>query len=253
MRVDGKKLLGPVWFPPELAEKNHPDSEYPLPLPDDRDLTLPEKYAALVAIHVLHAKGAKIKPWPTRPSPLLDEHYWESRLCSVDCRDSTVGWILFQMLLNYARRTPETDVKWLRGILLDVAADLRRRAKPSTSAPAADRGVKRKRSSVKGEAREKLIAALTKHHQYAEGGCLNLEPIGNNELARLAEVAGSTVSEFFNREFNEGQKRGFAKYRVICREPRRLADSLKALRGEFSPHELYGRRPPAEDERDDEE
>src|SRR5262249_18814112 len=38
-----------------------------------------------------------------------------------------------------------------------------------------------KRSTERGEGRAKLIAALTKHHQYADGGCLNLEPIGNNE------------------------------------------------------------------------
>src|SRR5262249_14849373 len=45
-----------------------------------------------------------------------------------------------------------------------------------------------KRSTEPGEAREKLIAALTKHHKYAEASCLNQEPIGNNQLARLADV-----------------------------------------------------------------
>jgi hypothetical protein len=45
---------------------------------------------------------------------------------------------------------------------------------------------------VRGEAEAKLIAALTKHHQYADGSCLNLEPVGNNELARIAEVSEST-------------------------------------------------------------
>jgi hypothetical protein len=112
---------------------------------------------------------------------------------------------------------------------------------------------KAKRSTERGEARVKLIAGLTKHHKYADGGCLNLEPIGNNELANLTGVSRSTASEFFNKEFNGGKKEGFAKYRVICRDAGRLADSLKALNGEFSPHELYGRRPPGEDERDDEE
>jgi hypothetical protein len=38
---------------------------------------------------------------------------------------------------------------------------------------------KSKRSTEKGEAQTKLIAALTKHHQYADGGCLNFEPTGN--------------------------------------------------------------------------
>jgi len=46
-----------------------------------------------------------------------------------------------------------------------------------------------KRSTVKGEGRTKLIATLTKDHHYADGGCLKQDPIGNNELARLAKVS----------------------------------------------------------------
>jgi len=118
-------------------------------------------------------------------------------------------------------------------------------AKPTTSKP--------KRSTERGEGREKLISALTKHHDYANGSCLNPEPIGNNELARQADVDPSTASAFFNREFNNRQKKGHAKYKVICRDPGRLADSLKAINGEFSPHDLYGRRPYSENDRDDDE
>lgn len=33
-------------------------------------------------------------------------------------------------------------------------------------------------SRMRGGARDKLIAGLTKHHEYANGGCLNQEPIG---------------------------------------------------------------------------
>jgi hypothetical protein len=100
---------------------------------------------------------------------------------------------------------------------------------------------KSKRSTERGEGRVKLIAALTKHHDYASGSCLNLEPIGNNALAKAAGVAESTASKFFNEEFE-----GYTKYRAICRDAGTLAASLKLLRGEFSPHELYGRRPPDE-------
>src|SRR5262249_26471769 len=46
-----------------------------------------------------------------------------------------------------------------------------------------------KRSTAKGEARTKIISALTAYHQYADGGCLNLGPIAVRELARVAEVA----------------------------------------------------------------
>ncbi|MGD9719890.1 MAG: hypothetical protein AB7O59_01595 [Pirellulales bacterium] len=112
---------------------------------------------------------------------------------------------------------------------------------------------KSKRSTERGEGRAKLIGALTKHHKYADGSCLNLEPIGNNELARLAEVSESTASAFFNNEFNQGETGGHTVYRALCRDQGRLADSLKVLNGEFSPHHLYGRTPPGEHERDDDE
>jgi hypothetical protein len=104
-------------------------------------------------------------------------------------------------------------------------------AKPSTP-------IKTKRSTERGEGRAKLIAALTMHHKYADGGCLNLEPIGNNELARLAEVSDSTASAFFNKKFNAGQKGGHAKYRAACGDLSRLIKSLKALNHEFDPHHV---------------
>jgi hypothetical protein len=111
----------------------------------------------------------------------------------------------------------------------------------SSAAPA------RKRSTERGEGRAKLIAALTKHHQYADGGCLNLEPIGNNELAKAAGVWPSTASAFFNEKFQ-----GHAKYKALCRDSGQLVIALKLLNNEFSPHDLYGRRPAVEDDRDDE-
>jgi hypothetical protein len=102
-----------------------------------------------------------------------------------------------------------------------------------------------KRSTERGEGRAKLIAALTKHHQYADGGCLNLEPIGNNELAKAAGVSASTASTFFNDNFE-----GHTKYKVLCRDSSRLVAALKLLNNEFAPHDLYGRRPAGEDDRD---
>lgn len=109
---------------------------------------------------------------------------------------------------------------------------------------------KAKRSTEAGEARIKIIAELTRHHQYADGGCLNLQPIGNNELARRAEVSQSTAKVFFDKEFgDENGERGHAKYRGICRNPGQLVASLKILNNEYSPHNLYGRRPPGEDDR----
>jgi len=107
---------------------------------------------------------------------------------------------------------------------------------------------KPKRSTEKGEGRAKLIAALTKHHDYDKGSCLKTEPIGSNELARMVEVSKSTASAFFKAEFD-----GHAKYKVVCRDPGRLAKSLKVLNKEFAPLELYGRNPPNEGSQYDDE
>jgi hypothetical protein len=106
--------------------------------------------------------------------------------------------------------------------------------------------VKSRRSTQKGEAREKLIAALTEHHKYDDGSCLNLEPIGNNTLARAAGVSTSTASDFFEKEFGD-----HGKYTVCCRDTQQLIFALKLLRSEFSPHLLYGSAPPGEREKDD--
>src|SRR5690606_18164757 len=86
---------------------------------------------------------------------------------------------------------------------------------------------KAKQSTARGEGRAKLIAALTKHHRYADESCLNQEPIGNNALARLAGVATSTASAFFQREFG-----GRRKYRLLCRDVRGLSTALKLLNQE---------------------
>jgi hypothetical protein len=101
------------------------------------------------------------------------------------------------------------------------------------TASAAEPG--KKRSTERGEGRAKLIAALTKHHRYADGGCLNQEPVGNNELARAVGVSTSTASDFFRDEFE-----GHAKYKALCRDSGRLVAALKLLNNEFAPHNLYG-------------
>jgi hypothetical protein len=116
-----------------------------------------------------------------------------------------------------------------------------------SAAPAAHAAKKVKRSTERGEGRAKLIAALTKHHQYADDGCLNPEPIGNNALAKAAGVAPSTASSFFEAQF-----RGHTKYSTLCQDTSKLAAALKLLNGEYSPHLLYGRRPADEDYRHDE-
>ena len=105
---------------------------------------------------------------------------------------------------------------------------------------------KPKRSTEKGDARTKLIAALTLHHQYSDGSCLNWTPIGNNELARKADVDKSTASVFFGNSF-----KGHRKYAAACRHKANLLNALKMLNDEFPPWLLYGSTPPGEGGRDD--
>lgn len=108
-------------------------------------------------------------------------------------------------------------------------------------------GKKAKRSTQRGEAEAKIIAALTAHHQYDNGSCLNPEPVGNNQLARMARVSQSSVSDFFTRQFH-----GYSTYRLYCKDVARLVASLKLLNDEFSPFHLYGGSPPIEGATDDE-
>jgi hypothetical protein len=105
----------------------------------------------------------------------------------------------------------------------------------AASIPAQPKETKRKKSSVSGDARAKLIAALTTHHQYSNGGCGELAPVGNNDLARLAGVDAGSASRFFKKQFG-----GHTEYLAVCRDPGRLVASLKLLNNEFTPQILNG-------------
>jgi hypothetical protein len=104
---------------------------------------------------------------------------------------------------------------------------------------------KPKRSTEKGEARVKIIPALTKHHQYADGGCLNTEPIGVRELARKADVSADSVTQFFKKEFGE-EKGAHTRYKASCRDAALLGAWLKLLNEDYSPHPLFASNPPGE-------
>jgi hypothetical protein len=120
---------------------------------------------------------------------------------------------------------------------------------PKRSKPKGNRGrrqdaepqsPKSKRSTIRGEARGKLIAALTKHHKYADGGCLNTEPIAITKLADTCGVAKASASRFFKKEFG-----GHSKYcNVYCQDERRLLAALKKLNDEYTVDKLFGGSPP---------
>lgn len=92
-----------------------------------------------------------------------------------------------------------------------------------------------KRSTSRGDARLKLVAAITKHHCYADGSCLNPEPIGNNQLAALANVSKSSASQFFENQF-----KGYKNYKLKCRNTGALVMALKILNQEIAPHHVLG-------------
>lgn len=99
--------------------------------------------------------------------------------------------------------------------------------------------VKSKKSSESGDARVKLIAVLTKHHKYADASCLNLEPIGNNELAREAQISRSSASDFFKKEFQ-----GYKNYRAACYSRQKLIVAMTLLNKDYSPYHLFGDESP---------
>lgn len=83
-----------------------------------------------------------------------------------------------------------------------------------------------------------IVAALNSHHQYADKSCLETEPISLTQLARNAAVSKASVSRFFSTELGErahdrGRKSGgYRKYKVLCRDSRRLLDWLQKLNDE---------------------
>ena len=107
---------------------------------------------------------------------------------------------------------------------------------------------KPKRSTERGEAEAKLIAALTKHHQYAEGGCMKWDPIGSNVLAEKAKVGKGSANRFFNKWFGSAKeaKDGYRNYRIACNGKDKLIAILKSMNGDMPrPGEvLFGREVP---------
>lgn len=104
-----------------------------------------------------------------------------------------------------------------------------------------------KKSTKRGDADAKLVAALTAHHKYHNGSVGHLEYIGSNALARKADVAKRSAHRFFENRFE-----GHDKYQRMCKDAHSLAAALKAINGEFQPFEFYSARSPDEVEASDE-
>lgn len=91
--------------------------------------------------------------------------------------------------------------------------------------------VSMKKSSSKGEAQMKLIAALLLHHGYSDGHCKNSEPIGSNALCRDAKVSPGNGTAFFKAHFG-----GIKKYQTLCfNNTASLVHKLKVMEGGYQP------------------
>lgn len=88
-----------------------------------------------------------------------------------------------------------------------------------------------KRSTRKGEAAEKLLAMLTAYHD--KNGLKT--PVGNNELATMADVSHDSASQFFKKHWG-----GHEPYKIECRRyPGKVRDKLSEMNGENIPSELW--------------
>ena len=148
--------------------------------------------------------------------------------------DPSAGWRRAHNLDLRIQRLAVSLIAWAETI---EDEELARRPKTA---------VRTKKSTSKGDAQTKIIGALSAYHQFDGDDCLNLEPIGNNELARLAEVSTSTVSLFIKQQFAEkdaSQGVGRQKYRAACSNGYRLAVAIKKIRDELTPTMLWNSLP----------
>lgn len=221
-----------AWLPNELRYDHDPLCKPILPLPR-RALSDTEKLTILAAVYDANWRGAeKIAPWGVSkngnepdPWPLVAERG--------ERRAALSYFNLFQKAENIDIAELPVISSWLNeSELLSETRALK----------------KAKRSTERNEGRAKLISALSQHHKYADGSCMNQEPVGNNELARIANVSNSTASAFFKNEFD-----GHSKYRRTCSNATSLITALKLLNQDFAPHQLFGAKPPSENEREDED
>lgn len=103
--------------------------------------------------------------------------------------------------------------------------------RPAATLQATSNGPKeRKRSTQKGEAKQKLISALVAHHKYDGVVCEKRDSVSVRELAEAAEVAPASASRFFQKQFPDG---GHKRYKNLCiRDFRRVEQFLKLISGE---------------------
>ncbi len=78
-----------------------------------------------------------------------------------------------------------------------------------------------------------FVKALSTHHQYEEGSCLNFEPATFGQLAKIGGFAPSTAKEHIDKQFG-----GIEGYKRACAVKSELIASLRLLNNEVTPRLL---------------
>ena len=113
-------------------------------------------------------------------------------------------------------------------------------SKPASGVPRPLEDKVKKRSTVSGEARAKIIAGFAEHHKFDDNSCGNCDPIQVGKFAKRIDVSKSRVSEFLKERFSpEDGSAAYQRYKSACADPKRLAMDIKAMRGELTPSVLY--------------
>jgi hypothetical protein len=125
-------------------------------------------------------------------------------------------------------------------------------------APATNEPPTKRTNTAAGDAADKILSALCKHHKYYERGhgvlsCEYWEPCGINELARLANVSSGSVTNFFKRKLKVGvNEQAHHAYNRICHDGS-LPTMLQLWRGEYPTKNLQLLRQNRNDNDDDDD
>lgn len=121
--------------------------------------------------------------------------------------------------------------------------ELRSRARapaPPVQAIYDEKAHRQKGTTKKGGEDDDIIAALTAHHQYDNGHCRNMVPIGVRELEDTYQVKRDRATRFFKKHFGDkdsGSVWGHKNYKATCNRNREKIESwLKDLNRDYSPH-----------------
>lgn len=90
--------------------------------------------------------------------------------------------------------------------------------------------VKRSTKQIIKPSEVQIIGALTTHHKYFDGSCLNQEPIGNNVMASGLKINQGTTSAFFKKKFD-----GHAAYKRLCGDITKLVTAIRLLNNDITP------------------